>query len=254
MMNDEKEGRIKLQNGVIEENNLNILRFKSLNFLNDAPRRSLFGEHTTINIVQLAKKNLEQLEKIKMIKTERKKISSNLKSLQINNESKSLEKHNSELNYETIFSESNREYNDFVERVMKRINKEKKLNIKSTKEFRKEIPNNNEIFFNRMIRQKKRNKKIILSKACEDLKKISFNSKTIYNSNDNFFKLPIINQEMKFNKKSRNHNFNNTMKKTSFINLYQQVLNSTIISNQSNYFPQTENYFLKNRHLSNLIK
>ena len=159
MMNDEKEGRIKLQNGVIEENNLNILRFKSLNFLNDAPRRSLFGEHTTINIVQLAKKNLEQLEKIKMIKTERKKISSNLKSLQINNESKSLEKHNSELNYETIFSESNRVYNDFVERVMKRINKEKKLNIKSTKEFRKEIPKNNEIFFNRMIRQKKRNKK-----------------------------------------------------------------------------------------------
>ena len=54
-MNDEKEGRIKLQNGVIEENNLNILRFKSLNFLNDAPRRSLFGEHTTINIGQLAK-------------------------------------------------------------------------------------------------------------------------------------------------------------------------------------------------------
>ena len=73
-MKDETEGREKLHESIIEENKLFTKKFHSLNFLNNEIPKSKKGEHITVNIVQLAKKNIEKSKRIAFRKKTKKMI------------------------------------------------------------------------------------------------------------------------------------------------------------------------------------
>ena len=264
-MNDENEGREKLHESIIEENKLYPKKFHALNFLTNEIPISKKGEHITINIVQLAKKNLEKAKRIAFRKKTKKIIlSNNFLSENINSEKlKSRNEKYYNFSSNNFVTHNDKTYDDFEKRVLEKINKEKQRNLNDIKIINKKLPNNNINYFDLLMIQKKKNKKIILSNTHHDLKKISKVYKIIDSRNDNkshFFKLPSIEKEKKIKFKSnlsttRNINtFNNTINKNKIVNLYEQVLNRTLMLNQNDYFyyPKTERKYNQN-HLSNTI-
>ena len=65
-MNDEKEGREKLHESIIEENEQYPIKYRTLDFLKDKMPKSNKGEYVAINILQLAKRNLEKINRYKL--------------------------------------------------------------------------------------------------------------------------------------------------------------------------------------------
>ena len=260
-MNDETEGREKLHESIIEENKLFPRKFHSLNFLNDEIPKSKKGEHITINIVQLAKKNLEKAKKISFRKKAKRMILSNdFLSKNINNEKlKSRNEKYYDISSYNFNSHNDKSYDDFAKRVMKKINKEKQRDINDVKIIKKIIPDNNDNYFDYFMKEKKINKKFILSHTYHDLKKISKVYKKIDKNNNkiHFYKLPSIKTEGKFkfnsNLTTRNINtLNNTINKNKILNLYQQVLDRILMFNKNDYYyyPKTERKYYQN-NLSN---
>ena len=264
-MNDENEGREKLHESIIEENKLYPKKFHALNFLTNEIPISKKGEHITINIVQLAKKNLEKAKRIAFRKKTKKIIlSNNFLSENINSEKlNSRNEKNYNFSSHNFFTHNDKTYDDFEKRVLEKINKEKQRNLNDIKIINKKLPNNNINYFDLLMKEKKRNKKLILSNTYHDLKKISKVYKLIDSKNDNkihFFKLPSIEKEKKNEFKSNLHTtrnitgFNKTINKTKIVNLYEQVLNRTLMLNQNDYFyyPKTERRY-NQINISNVI-
>ena len=254
-MNDETEGREKMHESVIEENKLSDRKFQSLDFLNDDLPKVKIGEHRIINIIQLAKKNLIKRKKLTFRRSINKidlsnDLSSNIKTL--NNK---LETEKKEFKNKQNITENDTSYDGFVNRIMYKLGKEKKLDMLKVNSIRNKLPNNNEDYFNILMKQKKRNKKLVLSNAFHDLMKIKYTYKRFDNSNPSL--LPLINKKLnsKTNIISRNSSvLTETNKTPSIINLYQQVSDNCNKKPKKKIkiktYSNTERSYKKRRNLS----
>ena len=253
-MNDENEGREKIHESVIEENKLSDRKFKSLEFLNDDLPKIKKGDHRIINIIQLAKKNLLKGKKLTFRKTNKIDLSHDFSS-KIKTLNNKIETEKSELKNKENFTENDTSYDGFVNRIMYKLNKEKRLDMSKVNSIRNRLPNNDEDYFNILMKQKKRNKKLVLSNAFHDLLKIKSSCKII--DNNNSMLLPLIHKKLnsKTNRTSRNISVLSESNKTpSIINLYDQVSNnSKNLSKNKNKiktYSNTERSYKKRRNLS----
>ena len=254
-MNDETEGREKIHESVIEENKLNDRKFQSLNFLNDDLPKFKLGEHRIINIVQLAKTNLLKRKKLTFRKSKIKidlthDFSSNIKTTnnKVETEKKEIEKKQN-------FTENDTSYDGFVKRIMYKLGKEKKLDMLKVNSIRNKLPNSDEDYFNILMKQKKRNRKLVLSNAFHDLLTIQSSYKIYDNNNSNL--LPLIHKKInsKTNIISRNISvLSETNKTPRIINLYEQVSHNTNKKsknkNKIKTYSNTERSYKKRRNIS----
>ena len=257
-MNDEKEGREKLHESIIEENEQYPIKYRTLDFLKDKMPKSNKGEYVAINILQLAKRNLKKINRYKFRKRTKRIILSNDFGKNINNEIKEnkTEKNIYESTLNTKLTDIDNNYDGFVNRVMKRLSKENLINMREVNNIRKEIPHNNEDYFNILMRQKKKNKKLVLSSTYHSLKKIYSLEKNINTNSSNSTLLPFIKKE-KINSNfgiSRNSSTlkNNNSNNNRIINLFEQVSNNNFKSNkkENNYNLLTERRNGGRRNLS----
>ena len=235
MMN---EGKELFKECIKEENEKQLRKSTTLNFLDDPIPKSEKGEFIILNIVQLARQNFikkerkklkKQTEEIRKILYDKNQNNPNFKFIRNRNDRK--EKIN--LTLRTI-DENERKHELFTNNLIEKLHNEKKKDLIAVNKIRKEIETTNDDYFKTIMNQKKSKEKNInqdiLIRTCNDLQKMNLFKKNKIKS----LILPPLKKQIHLNlnsERSNNDDINSKRYKT-IINLYDQASFYSLLSNQ----------------------
>ena len=213
-----------------EEIEKNKRRSNTLDFLDEPIPKNETGQHIPLNIVQIARQNFQKKENRKLKKSlnsNNKKLSSDLKNLNLNNNfsrSRNQNRQKTNLTYRTV-EKKKKKYDEFVNNIIYKMTQKKQEYIIEVNKIRKEIPNDNQHYFHTIINENKfeKPKQKLLSHTYEALKQFKFLNNL--NLKKNVFP-PIKKVKVKLNSERKKNNLIGIKNYASSNNLHQNNLNS----------------------------